>query len=115
VFVPELLGNGWIQTAILGICVLIGVAICIKTLGERSGQMADMYHDIIIGPVILFFAVTLVPIIWYNARWYEGLAVILATIVWASLVYIDFKYERMNQRQWLVNHGFAIKGEIPKH
>ncbi len=115
VSIPMWLQNGWFQIGILVVCFGLGVAISLVTNGMRSGQAADVYHDIVIGPVILFLAITIVPVIWYNARWYEATFIVIAVIVWGSLVYVDLKYERFNQRQWLVSHGFAIKGEIPKH
>ncbi|MEK7109526.1 MAG: hypothetical protein AAB919_03825 [Patescibacteria group bacterium] len=115
VHVPGWLQNGWTQIVILVVCIGIGAVVSWATFGERSGQAADMYHDLVIGPVILFFAIMLVPIIWQNARWHEAFAVIVAAVVWMALVYVDAKYERLNQRQWLVSHGFAIKGEIPRH
>ena len=115
VYIPNWLQRDWLQVGILAACFGLGVAISLATNGMRSGQIADIYHDVVIGPAILFLAITLVPIIWYNARWYEVTFIVGATFLWASLVIIDLKHERFNQRQWLVSHGFAIKGEIPRY
>ncbi len=114
VYLPEWLQIWWLQLGILLVCVGIGLAVSLLTLGERSGQAGDIYHDIVIGPALLFFIITLTPVIWYNARWWEKLAAIAAALVWARLVPFYIKHKRMNQRKWLVEHGFAIKGEIPK-
>jgi hypothetical protein len=110
-YVPGLLQNSWLQIGIFMACVGLGLIVNMATLKSRSGRIADVYHDIIIAPAILFFAITLLPVIWYNARWYEAVAVILAAIVWAWLVRYDVKHGRLNQRQWLVRHGFSINGE----
>lgn len=117
VYLPSsllLIKTGWFQTYLLTACVAIGMGISKVTNGMRSGQAADTYHDVVIGPAILFLAITVGPIIAFNARWYELAFVSIAVLVWLALIYIDLKYERFNQRQWLVRNGFAIKGEIPK-
>ena len=114
VYIPMWLQSGWLQVGILVACFSLGVLISLWTKGMRSGQVGDVYHDVVIVPIILFFAITVGPVVWYNARWYELLFVAVAVVVWVTLAYFDVKYERVNQRQWLVRHGFAIKGEIPR-
>jgi hypothetical protein len=113
-YVPLWLGIGWLQVAILAVCVALGFIVWRTTHGVRSAQAADAYHDLVIGPAILFFAVTLLPVIWFNAQTYEAIAVIVAIAIWAALICVDVKEGRMNQRRWLVNHGFAIKGGAPQ-
>lgn len=114
VYLPEWLRPWGMQAAVLGICVAIGLVVSFVTLDERSGQAADVYHDIVIGPTILFFAITLAPVVWYNGTPAEKFWVLCFALLWAALVVFDIKSERMNQRQWLVKHGFAIKGEISR-
>jgi hypothetical protein len=113
-YMPLWLHIGWLQVAILAVCVVLGFIVWRTTHDVRSAHAADAYHDLVIGPVILFLAITLLPVIWFNAQGYEALAVIIAIAVWAILGYIDVKEGRMNQRRWLVNHGFAIKDEAPQ-
>lgn len=112
-YVPTWLQSGLSQIGILAICIALGLAVSVKTLDARSGKTADVYHDVIIAPAILFFAITLMPVVWYNARWYEASFVIIAIVAWGWLVRIDIAGNRLNQRQWLVRHGFPMKGEVP--
>jgi hypothetical protein len=112
---PFLLNISALQWTILVVCVGIGCSVSFTTNGLRSGQAADVYHDMVIGPAVLFLVITLMPVVWYEARWYESLVIIIAIMTWITLIWIDLKNGRFNQRQWLASHGFPIRGEIPHH
>jgi len=88
--------------------VMLGIIICVLTLGSRSGQVMDIYHDVIIAPLILYLAITLVPVIYYNGTRVEKMAVIGFVVLWLALVGFDVKYKRMDQRTWLQNHGVTL-------
>lgn len=97
------------QILVLGGCFLLGFVVCIVTLKTRSGQKMDMFHDIAMGPVILFLAITLLPVIWNNGTVVEISATAGFILVWAGLTVFDIKHERMDQRKWLQSHGVTLK------
>jgi hypothetical protein len=94
---------------ILAVCFAIGISVSINTSDIRSGQQMDTYHDVIIGPMILYFAITLIPIIALNGTRIEIFATIGFVLIWALLVVFDIKYERMDQRVWLKRLGVVFK------
>ncbi len=106
--VPDVLNGGFAQLFVALACILLGAVVSIKTIGHRSGHLADIYHDVVIGPAILFFTITLLPVYWLNARWWEWMVLAVAVVVWALLVWFDIKTNRMNQREWLRRHGFPM-------
>ena len=98
----------WLQDSgthlwIFSLAVVLGIAICKITLASRSGQLMDIYHDVVIAPFILYAAITLLPVIWFNSTLSEKLATELFLIVWIILIIFDFKHDRINQRQWLIH------------
>ena len=112
--VPDFVNNAMGQVAAGFIGTILGAYVTITTTGKRSGQAADIYHDLVIGPAIFFLVITLLPVIWENATTYEWFAVCFAAATWTILGIVDIVYDRMNQRQWLIRHGFPIKGEVLK-
>jgi hypothetical protein len=107
--IPQRLQDGETHAMIFFSCVWLGMAICAFTLESRSGQAMDIYHDIIVAPLFLYLAITLVPIIYLNGTKVEIAAVVCFVLLWAALVSFDIKYERLNQRQWLQNHCIIFK------
>jgi len=107
-YVPEWLQSGTVHGVILLASVVLSVTICVLTLGSRSGQVMDIYHDVVIAPLILYFAITLVPVIYYNGTKAEKTALLCFIVLWAALVAFDIKYERMDQRTWLSLHGVTL-------
>lgn len=103
------------QFIVLGVLVFIGWAFQYFTSEMRSAKMADAYHDIVIAPVIVFLAITLLPVVWYSATTWEIVVVTMAVLVWGWLVIYDFQNGRINQRQWLAKRGFVLKGEEPEY
>ena len=107
--------NSWLaQTVILLACFAVGLCFSYKTYGKRSGEAADIYHDVFAGPVNMFLAFTLLPFVACNGRWYDDLFLACAVALWVVLLRVDIKGRRLNQRRWLVNHGFRIRGRIPE-
>ena len=82
----------------------LGFCVSELTLGSRSGQMMDIYHDVVIAPTFLTLAIFLLPVIFKNGTRMEKRATVLLIFLWVSLVGFDIKYDRMNQRQWLVKN-----------
>jgi hypothetical protein len=106
---PTWLMSPSIQPLILFACLVLGVVVCVKTLGSRSGQAGDIYHDVFIVPLILFFAITLLPVIYLGGTTFEQIAAVCLILLWATLVVFDFKACRMNQRAWLKGHGIRMR------
>lgn len=100
------------QTTQVGIFVAsfcLGAVACITTLASRSGQGADIYHDLWVAPLIMYFAATLLPIIFLNGTRVEKVATVCSIFLWAGLVFYDIDHNRINQRQWLVDHVSHIE------
>ena len=109
----ELKIGRWLQipavhVAILAGSILLGILVSFVTLNLRSGQLMDIYHDVIIGPLFLYLGITLLPVIFKNGTKKEIIASLCFILLWASLVGFDIRTDRMNQREWLQNHGVTF-------
>lgn len=97
---------GWMmdnnhQIAVLIVCLAAGVAVTFTTLSSRAGRIMDIYHDIVIAPLVLFFAIMLLPVIYLGGTLIEKFWTVLLIMFWVLLVVIDIKTNRMNQRRWM--------------
>ena len=108
IIIPKTLRNSNTHWRVFIASVFAGAALCWVTWGFRSTQFADMYHDILIGPLILFFAITLLPVIYFNGSRFEKIATLFFISLWAVLIVYDVQSDRMDQRSWLQNHGFRL-------
>lgn len=99
-WVPWLM-NGWFHLLVLIGCVALGLTVSVLTLATRSGQMMDVYHDVVIAPMILYFAIALLPLTYYAGTKIEKRWTFFFILIWLVLVIFDIKYDRMNQRQWI--------------
>lgn len=93
--------KGWFHLLVLLGSVALGITVSVLTLASRSGQMMDVYHDVVIAPMILYFAIALLPLIYYAGTKTEKRWTICFILIWLALVVFDIKYDRMNQRQWI--------------
>ncbi len=109
VHIPQWLQNIFIHLTILLGSVLFGIIICESTLDSRSGQVMDIYHDVIIAPLLLYLAITLLPIIFINSTRVEIISTLCFILLWIALVVFDIRYGRINQRRWLQSHGVTLK------
>ena len=76
---------------------------------DRPTHWGDTYHHLFVAPLILYLAITLLPLIVINGTRVEKLCVLCFALLWAALVVFDVTHERMNQRQWLQSHGVTFK------
>jgi hypothetical protein len=76
---------------------------------DRPQHWGDVYHHLFVAPLILYLAITLLPVILINGKTGEKLWVLCFALLWATLVVFDVTHERMNQRQWLQSHGVTLK------
>ena len=98
---PGPLTNSAIQFTILVGCFFVCCIISLATLESRNGQFADVYHDLIVAPFMMFFAFTLLPVIYIGGTTIEKRATFFLVLLWVVFVFYDIKADRMNQRRWL--------------
>jgi hypothetical protein len=104
------LESNLMHLGIFSLSVAFGTTVSLLTLSSRSGQVMDIFHDVIIAPLFLYLAITLLPVIIKNRKENkaEAIATILCVLLWASLVVFDITHDRMNQREWLQHHGVTF-------
>ena len=68
---------------------------------ERPGQWGDIYHHLVIAPLLTYLGMTLVPVIAGGGTWTEKVSAVGLVLLWAVLVVFDAKQRRLNQRRWL--------------
>jgi len=112
VYVPVWLRDTGNQIELLMICIVIGAIVSFTTTGRRHGQWGDIYHDVVVAPFILLSAILLLPNLWFNGSWYELAFIAAMVIIWLRLVQHDLKSGRFVQRQYLLEKGFQLKGEV---
>jgi hypothetical protein len=114
VTLPGWLLSGLFHFTVALSAVCLGVLVSLGTLHARSGHIMDIYHDIVIAPAFVYFAVTLLPVIWLCGNPNEIRATVCLILFWAVLVAYDIKCGRMNQLKWLRNHGIEIPPKLWK-
>lgn len=114
IYIPRFLQSGTIHFLILLATFALGVIICVLTLSSRQGQVMDIYHDVILSPLFLYLAITLVPIVYRNGTRVEKRAVFGFFLLLLLLAGFDIKFDRMNQRQWLQNHDVTFSSNAPR-
>ncbi len=108
VVLPHWLMNNNLHYAIILTSISLGIIVNSSTLETRSGKIADIYHDIVIAPMFLYFFIVLFPVIYFGGYKYEKISAISFVLLWASLVVYDILTERMNQREFLKKRGIKL-------
>lgn len=105
--VPHWLGqlDGSEHIVLMAVCMMLGVLVSFATHKSRSGQATDVYHDVVIAPVILYFAITLVPVVWTSGNDIEWVAMVELAGLWLVFVIKDSREKRLDQRSWLLGHA----------
>jgi hypothetical protein len=89
------------------LAAVVGVSIGITWWRiERPPHWGDIYHHLVVAPLFAYLAITLLPVIFKNGTREEVFATLGFALLWARLVVFDAKYKRLNQREWLLRHGF---------
>jgi hypothetical protein len=101
VILPEWMESPNLQLSLYFAFIGLGVAVFSLTYDTRSAELMDLYHDMIIAPLVLFFAVTLLPVIYYGGTAVEKFWTVCFISIWVILVIVDIKTDRMNQRRRL--------------
>ena len=106
--IPDWLMAGWVHIEIYFVALVAGTITCIMTLKSRLGKLMDVYHDVVIVPVVIYFAVTLLPVIYLSGTTLEQNFTSLVIVVWLACVFGDIKCDRMNQRRLLERLGLRF-------
>ncbi|MEI6281037.1 MAG: hypothetical protein WCP17_03515 [bacterium] len=109
VFIPQFLEDGALHVFVFLWTVIVGMIVCRKTIDSRDGQAMDVFHDVVIAPTFAFLSFFLVPIVYYNGSTSEKMGLAFFVMLWATLVAFDVRHKRMNQREWLKNHGVKLR------
>lgn len=114
VVLPEWMMQWNLQLAAFLACILLGLLVSATTLELRSGQYMDLYHDIVIGPMVLFFAITLLSVIFLGGTNVEKFCTACFIAFWGALVAVDIRTDRMDQRNWIKKHlGVSLRSSTP--
>jgi hypothetical protein len=98
------------------ICVAISLLISLFMISSEvlmrqkhiSRQIVDIYHNILIMPLFVFLFLTLVPVIYLHGSNVERLTTLFFLLLWVVLMICDIKAGRLEQREWLVKHGYGV-------
>ncbi len=102
---------GWLSSGYFHVFAAL-ISVCFGVTWwsiDRPTHWGDIYHHLFVAPLILYLAITLLPIILTNGTKVEKLCVLCFALLWAALVVFDVTHERMSQRQWLQRHGVTFK------
>lgn len=77
-------------------------------------QWGDVYHHLVIVPLVVYLGLTLLPVIYYNGTRMEVIATICLIALWAGLVVYDLRSGRLDQRKYhnLRSHLKVIQESI---
>ena len=89
------------------ICSMISFA----SLKSRNGKLMDIYHDVFIAPVVVYLGFTLLPVIYQSGNQLEKGSTSFAIALWLACVYLDAKFDRMNQRRLLERMGLKFPNQ----
>jgi len=102
---PQWMANRYVHFAILVASVAVGITASVLTLTARHGQLMDVYHDVIVTPLFLYLAATLLPVIVKYGKRAEIVVVVCCGLLWAGLGWFDFAHSIFpSQRVWLYHH-----------
>ena len=93
------------------ICLVTGLVI--GALVNRSMlpslHAMDIYHNMIVVPILFFSLATLVPVLFAYGRIGEKQIAVVLLSVWLGLVIADHVTGRIDQRKWLERNGIYLK------
>lgn len=102
----------WHPSAQVGLgmsCFVLCLCMCIKTLRSRKGKGTDIYHDVIVAPLLLYLSLIVWPVVSSGGTRGERYAFNFAAALWAGLGVFDILCKRINQRPWLERLGLKFK------
>jgi len=105
---PRWLQSGRVQFFLALVSFTLGTVACITTIASRQGQVMDVYHDIVVAPLFLYLAITLLPIVFRDGTKVELSVAVFCILSWALLGWFDANHQLLNQRQWLAHHANLV-------
>jgi hypothetical protein len=105
IFTPAFVGPGYVHWVIFFTAAVVGMFVYLSTAEERDASLMDAYHDMIVVPMFITLAITLLPVVYLNGRAEEKWATAASIILWGWLVAFDIKFDRLNQWKWLTQNG----------
>lgn len=94
---PEWAQSWWFD---IGAFILGSVLGTVWWLLDRPQQWGDIYHHLVIAPLLCYLGITLLPIIWLSGTHVENYSTLTLILLWAVLVVYDIKTKRLNQREY---------------
>jgi hypothetical protein len=75
----------------------------------RPTQWGDNYYQLYIAPLLLYLAITLLPVIAINGTRAERLCVVCFALVQIALLTFDYTHGRLSQLPWIEKHWLPLK------
>jgi hypothetical protein len=100
--VSGVLGFLVFQGTVAGMCLIAGLY---SNYFLNAKEVMDIYHNMIVLPLLAYLLLTTVPVIFKYGTPLEKTAVVILIVIWALLGYYDIATGRLDQRTWLHNHG----------
>lgn len=72
---------------------------------HEKQTVADIYHNIIIVPLLIALIVLMLPIIWLYGTIFEKTFSTCCLLIWPTTIYFDRKQGRLQQTKWLLEKG----------
>ena len=107
--------SGWFHIGALALGAVIGVGwwlidaldglhLPIDQQVRHEMQWGDVYHHLVIAPLLVYLFVTLLPVIYKNGTSVEKIATVCMILFWVSLCIYDARNGRLDQRNY---HGLG--------
>lgn len=110
--VPIFANNIYYQSICFVLSVFLGIAWQFMYTADlknkkRPPMVMDSYHNLIVAPLLTYLILFItIPVMVVSGGIFRWMAVILLIFIWAMLVFIDFKTDRLDQPMWLyLNKG----------
>lgn len=75
----------------------------------KIGEFMDTYHGLVVIPFLLYFILTTTPIIFVYGTRAQKIAAFFLLLAWLAAFAIDLFTGRLNQREWLQQHGVQFR------
>ncbi len=87
------------------ICIFAGVAAFLTA--PYAAKAMDQYHNWFIVPVMAYLIASTLPVVFLGGIRGEICASVGFFLVWGGFLWFDIHHHLLNQREWIINHGFG--------
>lgn len=102
---PAFLQNPLYHSVALFIAMVAG-GIWLKF--DWNTHWADRYHHGVIVPLLVYLALTLIPVLWVNGTKSENRILLGVVVFYGSTIAFDIVTQRMDQLKHLLKHGINL-------